>query len=35
MTSIVVNGEPREIAPDPSRSLLHVLREELRLTGPK
>ena len=35
MTTVVVNGEPREIAPDPSRSLLHVLREELRLTGPK
>jgi nicotinate dehydrogenase subunit B len=32
---IVVNGIGREISPEPDRSLLSVLREELRLTGPK
>jgi nicotinate dehydrogenase subunit A len=35
MTRIVVNGDTRDIAADPPRSLLHVLREELGLTGPK
>jgi aerobic-type carbon monoxide dehydrogenase small subunit (CoxS/CutS family) len=35
MTRIVVNGDTRHIAADPPRSLLHVLREELGLTGPK
>jgi carbon-monoxide dehydrogenase small subunit len=30
-----VNGEPREIEVDPSATLLHVLREELFLTGTK
>ena len=30
-----VNGQPREIEVEPSRSLLEVLREELRLTGSK
>src|SRR5450759_4403766 len=35
MISIVVNGDTRDVATDPPRSLLHVLREELGLTGPK
>jgi len=35
MTRIVVNGDTRDVAADPPRSLLHVLREELGLTGPK
>ena len=35
MIRIVVNGDTRDIAADPPRSLLHVLREELGLTGPK
>ncbi len=35
MITIVVNGDTRDVATDPPRSLLHVLREELGLTGPK
>jgi nicotinate dehydrogenase subunit B len=35
MTRIVVNGDTRDVADDPPRSLLHVLREELGLTGAK
>jgi isoquinoline 1-oxidoreductase len=35
MIRVVVNGDPREVAGEPPRSLLHVLREELGLTGPK
>lgn len=35
MTRIVVNGDTRVVAADPPRSLLHVLREELGLTGAK
>jgi nicotinate dehydrogenase subunit B len=34
-TSILVNGIPRDVPSDPDRSLLHVLREELDLTGAK
>jgi xanthine dehydrogenase YagT iron-sulfur-binding subunit len=32
---LVVNGETRELAPDPRQSLLDVLRETLDLTGTK
>jgi aerobic-type carbon monoxide dehydrogenase small subunit (CoxS/CutS family) len=32
---LTVNGTEREVAPHPDRSLLHVLREELGLTGTK
>jgi nicotinate dehydrogenase subunit B len=35
MPTLVVNGVAHEIALEPPRSLLHVLREELHLTGPK
>jgi isoquinoline 1-oxidoreductase len=35
MPTIVVNGVAHEIALEPERSLLHVLREELNLTGAK
>jgi nicotinate dehydrogenase subunit B len=35
MPTIVVNGVARDIALEPPRSLLHVLREELNLTGAK
>jgi isoquinoline 1-oxidoreductase len=34
-SAIVVNGVDREVPRDPERSLLHVLREELGLTGAK
>ncbi|MGZ4147932.1 MAG: (2Fe-2S)-binding protein, partial [Actinomycetota bacterium] len=34
-TRIVVNGIERDVLPEPDRSLLHVLREELDLTGAK
>ncbi|MBO0776062.1 MAG: (2Fe-2S)-binding protein, partial [Actinobacteria bacterium] len=33
--TIIVNGVAREVAAEPERSLLEVLREELGLTGPK
>lgn len=33
--SFTVNGKPRTVTTDPSRSLLEVLREDLRLTGTK
>ena len=32
---LTVNGEPRTVMTDPQRSLLDVLREDLRLTGTK
>jgi carbon-monoxide dehydrogenase small subunit len=32
---IVVNGEPRELAVDPGRTLLDLLRDDLGLTGTK
>lgn len=35
MTTVVVNGDAREVVDEPVRSLLHVLREELGLTGAK
>jgi CO/xanthine dehydrogenase Mo-binding subunit/aerobic-type carbon monoxide dehydrogenase small subunit (CoxS/CutS family) len=35
MTRFVVNGDTRDVAAHPPRSLLHVLREELGLTGAK
>jgi nicotinate dehydrogenase subunit B len=35
MPTVVVNGVAHEIALGPERSLLHVLREELNLTGAK
>ena len=35
MTTVVVNGDAREVVDEPARSLLHVLREELGLTGAK
>ena len=35
MPTIVVNGVAHDIALEPARSLLHVLREELDLTGAK
>jgi aerobic-type carbon monoxide dehydrogenase small subunit (CoxS/CutS family) len=33
--SLTVNGRPREVATDPDRPLLDVLREDLQLTGTK
>jgi len=33
--ALTLNGEPRELAGDPSRTLLFVLRDELGLTGSK
>lgn len=33
--SLKVNGEPVEVAVDPNRTLLEVLREDLHLTGTK
>ena len=33
--AFTVNGQPRTVTTDPQRSLLHLLREELQLTGPK
>ena len=35
MPAFTVNGVPRELSLEPDRSLLHVLREELHLTGAK
>jgi nicotinate dehydrogenase subunit B len=32
---VVINGETRDVAPEPGRSLLHVLREELGLLAAK
>jgi aerobic-type carbon monoxide dehydrogenase small subunit (CoxS/CutS family) len=34
-SSILVNGIARDVAAEPERTLLHVLREELDLTGAK
>jgi nicotinate dehydrogenase subunit A len=34
-TSLVVNGQPHHCAADPGTALLHVLRNELGLNGPK
>ncbi len=34
-TQVVVNGTARDVAPEPDRSLLFALREELGLTGAK
>ncbi len=33
--TFIVNGKPRNVASDPERTLLEVLREELQLTGAK
>ncbi len=33
--TLIVNGRQRIVVTDPERSLLDVLREELRITGPK
>jgi len=33
--TLIVNGEPRTVVTDPTRSLLEVLREDLKLTGTK
>lgn len=33
--TFTVNGKPRTVTVDPQRPLLEVLREELKLTGPK
>ena len=33
--NLTVNGTPHRLAADPLRPLLHVLREELDVTGPK
>lgn len=35
MAFLAVNGEPHELHSSPDRMLLHVLREDLLLTGPK
>jgi isoquinoline 1-oxidoreductase len=35
MPTLVVNGAPHEVVLEPQRSLLHLLREELDLTGAK
>jgi isoquinoline 1-oxidoreductase alpha subunit len=35
MVSLTINGEPRELAVDPSTPLLWVLRDRLGLTGTK
>jgi nicotinate dehydrogenase subunit A len=35
MTKLRVNGKTHDIKSDPSTPLLYVLRDELRLTGPK
>ena len=32
---LTVNGQPRTLTTDPQRPLLQVLREDLKLTGPK
>jgi aerobic-type carbon monoxide dehydrogenase small subunit (CoxS/CutS family) len=34
-TGLQINGKPRELAADPQRSLLSVLRDDLQLTGCK
>jgi aerobic-type carbon monoxide dehydrogenase small subunit (CoxS/CutS family) len=34
-TSVTINGQPRELAADPRRSLLSVLRDDLELSGCK
>lgn len=34
-TSLFINGKPREVAADPERSLLSVLRDDVELTGCK
>ena len=34
-TQLLINGAPREVAADPERSLLSVLRDDLSLTGCK
>ena len=33
--SLTVNGQRHTVTTDPQRSILHLLREEFRLTGPK
>ena len=33
--TLIVNGKERNVATDPQRSLLDVLREDLHITGPK
>src|SRR5437660_12491500 len=33
--NLIVNGRPRTVTTDPGRSLLEVLREDLKLTGTK
>jgi len=33
--NLIVNGQPRTVTTDPARPLLQVLREDLKLTGPK
>ena len=33
--TLTVNGQPRTVTTDPQRPLLQVLREDLKLTGPK
>src|SRR3954471_12227208 len=35
MTRLEINGQSREVAADPKRSLLSVLRDDLSLTGCK
>lgn len=35
VTKLIVNGEPHKVTTDPDRSLLEVLREDLRMTGTK
>jgi len=34
-TQLLINGSPREVAADPQRSLLSILRDDLALTGCK